>query len=307
MIEKKKMLMFISQLEMLEVSVIIPTLSWVAEQAGMVFEAYLGSERDGVLFAKTGSTVLGGNHFQQFNYLNAYYDICYCVYGPISLFDSSIQAFSKNVIVRTESIQDFYCGVQDYFGLEEEKIVLFDMEYTNDGTTSREFFPYFYPEVLFQQAWGYIGRKEDFPPERIVSVVSPLSDTTRVETLSAEIAHRYEKQAKGVAFGDPDAILSMMATLCRDKYVALYGSANSKKVKDIEVSAYTEQYTCVMEDIKQLTEITDNYVLVGRQIGDGDLFEWGKHGICIKIMDPNRPAFPSVSTIPYRWANTERC
>lgn len=52
MIEKKKMLMFISQLEMLEVSVIIPTLSWVAEQAGMVFEAYLGSERDGVLFAK---------------------------------------------------------------------------------------------------------------------------------------------------------------------------------------------------------------------------------------------------------------
>lgn len=52
MIEKKKMLMFISQLEMLEVSVIIPTLSWVAEQAGMVFEAYLGSERDGVLLQK---------------------------------------------------------------------------------------------------------------------------------------------------------------------------------------------------------------------------------------------------------------
>ena len=75
MIEKKKMLMFISQLEMLEVSVIIPTLSWVAEQAGMVFEAYLGSERDGVLFAKTGSTVLGGNHFQQFNYLNAIFAI----------------------------------------------------------------------------------------------------------------------------------------------------------------------------------------------------------------------------------------
>ena len=49
MIEKKKMLMFISQLEMLEVSVIIPTLSWVAEQAGMVFEAYLGSS-----FCKNG-------------------------------------------------------------------------------------------------------------------------------------------------------------------------------------------------------------------------------------------------------------
>ena len=99
----------------------------------------------------------------------------------------------------------------------------------------------------------------------------------------------------------------MMATLCRDKYVALYGAAKPKKLKDIEVSSYTEQYTCAMEDIKQLTKATNNNVLVGRQIGDGDLFEWGKHGICIKIMDPNRPAFPSVSTIPYQWANTERC
>ena len=186
MVEKKKMLMFISQLEMAEVSVIIPTLSWVAEQAGMVFEAYLGSERDGLLFAKTGSTVLGGNHFQQFNYLNAYYDIYYFVYGTISLFDSSIQAFSKNVIVRAESIREFYCGVQDYFGLKEEKIVLFGTEYINDGTTSREFFPYFYPEVLFQQAWGYIGQKDDFPPEKIVSEIAPLSNTTGTKSRRTE-------------------------------------------------------------------------------------------------------------------------
>lgn len=41
MVEKKKMLMFISQLEMAEVSVIIPTLSWVAEQAGG-FRSLLG-------------------------------------------------------------------------------------------------------------------------------------------------------------------------------------------------------------------------------------------------------------------------
>ena len=220
---------------MAEVSVIIPTLSWVAEQAGLVFDAYLGSERDGLLFAKTGSTVLGGNHFQQFNYLNAYYDIYYFIYGTTSLFDSSIRAFSKNVIVRAKSIREFYCGVQDYFGLEEEKVVLFDTEYINDGTTSREFLPYFYPEVLFHQAWGYIGQKENFLPETIISEIPPLSNTIGVETLSAEIAHRYEKQAKGVAFGDPDAILSMLATLCRDKYVALYGAAKPQKLKDIEV------------------------------------------------------------------------
>lgn len=57
------MLMFISKLEHLEVSVIISTLAWVAEDNDMVFEAYLGSERDGTLFAKTGSTVIGGKSF----------------------------------------------------------------------------------------------------------------------------------------------------------------------------------------------------------------------------------------------------
>ena len=45
------------QLEMLEVSRSSLLTTWVAEQTGMVSEAYLGIERTG-FFCKTGSTVL---------------------------------------------------------------------------------------------------------------------------------------------------------------------------------------------------------------------------------------------------------
>lgn len=303
---KKKMLMFISKLEHLEVSVIISTLAWVAEDNDMVFEAYLGSERDGTLFAKTGSTVIGGNHFQQFNFLNAYYDITYVIYGEAGLFDSSIHAFGAKVLARTNSIVELYRSVRKEFGIKEDTIVVFDPAYATKGTTSREFFPYFYPEVLFRKAWGYIGEAEG-SENKTVYYIKALADDARVEEISALIAHRYGEQAKGVAFGDPDAILSMMATLCRDKYVSLYGPVNHKENKDVEVSPYTEEYTSVMDDIVELTEQTGNRVIVGRQTGDGDIFEWGKRGICIRIMDPNRPAFPSVTTIPFQWANTEHC
>lgn len=303
---RKKMLMLISKLEKTEVSVIIPTLSWVAEKQGMVFEAYLESERDGTLFAKTGSTVIGGNHFQQFNYLSAYYEIIYCIYGEEGLLESSIRTFDADVIVRTDSIRELYDGVRKYFGIEEEKVVLFDKAYASKGTTSREFFPYFYPEILFREAWGYLGERQEFEERKVVAFIDELSDEETVEKISARTAHRYEDMAKGVAFGDPDAILSMMATLCRDRYVSLFGQVKGKGSREVEVSAYTEEYTTVMDDIEDLVKKTGNRVIVGRQTGDGDIFEWGKRGICIKIMDPNRPPFPSVMTIPYVWANRER-
>jgi hypothetical protein len=299
---KSKMLMFISKLENTEVSVIIPTLAWIAQDKGFFFEAYLESERDGLLFAKTGSTVIGGNHFQQFNYLNAYYDISYVIYGEAGVFSSSIHTFGAEIIIQTNSIETMYKAVKEYFGVVRDTIVLFDSEFSTLGSRSRELISYYYPIILFEKGWGCIGKPQDFAGQDI-TYIEPLSDLAVVEDVSVKIAHSYEKKAKGVAFGDPDAILSMMATLCRDKYVSLYGPVKPKKQKDIDVSSYTETWTSVMDDIIDLAEKTQNNIIVGRQTGDGDIFELGRHGLCVNIMDPNRPAFPSVSTIPYQWAN----
>ena len=43
----------------------LSTTAWAADQAGVRLECYLESERQGDLFAQTGSTILGGHHHQQ--------------------------------------------------------------------------------------------------------------------------------------------------------------------------------------------------------------------------------------------------
>jgi hypothetical protein len=303
---KKKMLMFISSLELTEVSVIIPTIAWIAEKKGLIYEAYLESERDGTLFAKTGSTVIGGNHFQQFNYLNAYYDISYVIYGKVGLYQSSIKSFAADIIIETDDIDELYEALKNKYQVSEEHTVLFDAAYGKEGTSSHEFIPYFYPEILFREAWGYIGERGNYEDRTDLTYIEAVADDARVEDISSKVANHFADDTKGVAFGDPDIILSVMATLCRDKYVSLYGPVVKKDNKDIVVSAYTEEATNVMDVIEKLTEKSGNKVIVGRQTGDGDIFELGKRGICIKIMDPNRPAFPSVTTIPYQWNNKTR-
>ena len=78
---RKTLWLFVAHRSNPEVPAVAPTLSWIAENAGVEFEMYLEDERDGRLFAKSGSTVLGGRHFQQFNYLHAIFEVKYILLG----------------------------------------------------------------------------------------------------------------------------------------------------------------------------------------------------------------------------------
>lgn len=118
------------------------------------------------------------------------------------------------------------------------------------------------------------------------------------------IAERWKSKAKGIAFGDPAAILSQIPRLCREKRLSLYNNKRRVETKNIVVSSYTEAVTTVADDLIRLCKELGNKVIVGRQTGDGDLFYWAKAGVCIQIMDPNRPAFPIVETIPNVWFKT---
>ncbi len=71
---------------------------------------------------------------------------------------------------------------------------------------------------------------------------------------------------------------------------------------EVVVTAYTEQKSSVADAVIRLANEIGNKVIVGRQTGDGDLFQWSKGGLCIQIMDPNRPPFPIVETLPHTWS-----
>lgn len=106
--KKKKLWMLISDMTNRDVHFVKPSVSWMAKAAGVEFECYLESERNGSLFARTGSTVLGGHHHQQFNYLNAVYEVEYILFGESEVFTSSIEAFGAEILVQTASLIALY-------------------------------------------------------------------------------------------------------------------------------------------------------------------------------------------------------
>jgi hypothetical protein len=121
-------------------------------------------------------------------------------------------------------------------------------------------------------------------------------------SITRRIASRWRDRARGVAFGDPDAIRAQVPWHCRAGRVALYAPRNRIAPGEVRYSAYTEETSPVARDVAELAEATGDRVVVGRQTGDGDILEWSKRGVCIQIVDPNRPVFPVVDQVAHRWA-----
>ena len=265
---------------------ILPTVAWIADKRGVMFECYLECERNGSLFAASGSTVIGGSHHQQFNYLNLVYDVKYIRYGETYVFDSSIERFGLESIASVNTPDDLYRKLLN----ETEYVAANRKIYGRLRCDGKNFEPYIYPEIYFERLLAY--HSDDF--------VDNMTCASYCE-FTSKIAEQYGQYAAGAAFGDPDAVRSMLPLLCREKRIALYGEVNQVPSDKVVYSQYTEMVSSANEKTAILACETGNLTLVGRQTGDGDLFAWSKHGVCIQIMDPNRPAFMSVNKVDHVW------
>ncbi len=314
--QKRKLWLLISKAAYPEVSLITPTLAWIAAHAGVDFECYFEDFRDGRLFARSGSTVLGGRHFEHFNYLNAVADVSYILFGDCVLFRSSVQAFGAPILVDTADLQTLYRTMLEHAGISEEPEILFFSEKLLAGRTekSRCVLPYFFPDIYYHKRLAYPLHSDVQGKKRMAVLCSAESEQPSVPVLDSispqdtygsitlRIAKRNLSFSKGVAFGDPDAIVSQIATLCRENRVAVFGEARHLQSRDIVFNDYTEAVSEINGETAELCRAVDNPVLLGRQTGDGDLFAWGKKGICMQILDPNRPTFPIVKEFRHPWA-----
>lgn len=333
--KQDRLWLLISHLERPDVHLAIPTVAWIARKAGVEFECYLESERSGRLFARTGSTVLGGRHHQQFNYLNAAFDVEVILLGPTSVFRSSIDAFGTPLLTETDSLIDLYEILLAEAGLDDadHRLLFGPVDPVEGKAGPIEIGPYLFPDIFYREALAFpassLDEAADLATERPLEAVHQLflSLTQKKEVLSAfpqadqidavreedtigtvtlRIAERWKHRAEGVAFGDPPAILSQLSSLCRESRIAVYAPKEKLNPSDVVYSAYTEETSAISDDVVRLAEEVGNRVLVGRQTGDGDLFAWSKSGVCLQIMDPNRPPFPVVKTVAHRWAEPER-
>lgn len=332
---KPELWLLIGSLDREDICYAVATTAWVARMKGVLFECYLECWRDGRLFAKTGSTIIGGHHHQQFNYLNARANVKILELGNAHVFESSVEAFGNEVIVKADDLPDYYerlfsyADIQPKCALFAPSTVTVNTEKSGDESTYQfcemggsipdakvlDVAPYIHSEIYFSQAAAYpekylesgklipgiekhalwLNHSADC---KVIDEVQPGDD---YGTLTMRLAKRWEKKAKGVAFGDPDAIRSQISSLCMDERVSVYAPVVPKALKDVVLSSYAESTSAIAYETAELALRIGNPVLVGRQTGDGDLFAWGSKGVSIQIMDPNRPAFPVVERFSHPW------
>lgn len=333
---RPRLWLFLSELDRPGVELAMASVAWMADAAGAAFECYLEAGRDGRLFAKTGSTVPGGAHHQQFNYLHAGYDVEYIVFGAPSVFRSSMAFFGRPTRVETGSFVTLYQSLIEHVVNRESApeevpdiVVAPAAPVRTPQGGELDLGPYLYPEIYFRRALAFpADAAAEFaasPLRRAEQTVQTLFTDPETEaslrqcglrvaaldrllpedeygTVSMRIARRWAARAKGVAFGDPAIIRAMLPTWCRERRVAVYAPKKPVARQDVVHSSYAESASAVSAGVIELSRTTGNPVLTGRQTCDGDLFAWGRAGISIQIADPNRPAFPVVAARVQPWA-----
>ncbi|WP_217989559.1 hypothetical protein [Sphingomonas lenta] len=304
---------------------VAPTLAWAAKDAGAAFETYWECERDGELFAEAGSTILGGQHHQQFNLLCAVFDVAVLRLGPTGVFDSSVATFGLPILAEAADPAGLYARLADQGLLPASApIVVGPSRPVRMGSVRFDVGPYLFPEIIHRRAVGFgAGTVADGIGDATRATAFYLDDADQrtlrgsglaVETgdsvgeddgpgtVTLRIAERWRGQARAVVFGDPTAVFSQVAAHCRHDRVAVFGPCETRAPRDVRVSTYTESVSPVAGLAADLAVALGDRTIHGRQTGDGDIFEWSKRGVGIQIVDPNRPPFPILAERPQAWA-----
>lgn len=324
---KPRLWLLLSTLQNPEVSYVTPTLAWLAQDARAQFEIYLECERTGRLFAETGSTILGGHHHQQFNYLCASFEVSVIRLGRTTVFDSSLCAFGVPVIAAADTAPALYASLLKLSaGASPSALFYGPGDKVTIGSRQLALAPYLFPEVLHRRALGATAAQSPalarrFPRLPVFAAFLDKRDLARVRrahpdvivvdrarpkdhwgTITLRIARRWRRRSRGVVFGDPPAILSQLGAHCRHARLALYQPAPTSTPARVAVSHYAETISPLAAAAARLAVSLGTRTITGRQTGDGDIYEWSKQGVSIQIIDPNRPAFPVVETIAHPWA-----
>lgn len=328
---KPRLWLLLSTLRHPEVSYVTPTLAWMARDAGAQLEIYLESERNGRLFAETGSTILGGHHHQQFNYLCSAFRVSVVRLGPTSVFDSSLAAFDVPVIADAETPAGIYSTLLAREDVRKPAAVFLGPGAAVVASRDRlALAPYLFPEVLHRRALGAAGSSAGALAKRFPGLEAfgaflsttelarsrrtypALTMVDRVQpgdhwgSITLRIAKRWRRRSRGVVFGDPPAVLSQLGAHCRHARLALYQPAKPPPQANVVVSHYTETVSPLAAATATLARGLKQRTITGRQTGDGDIFTWSTQGVGIQIIDPNRPAFPVVGEVIHPWSRPPR-
>jgi hypothetical protein len=319
---KKKLLLYLSKLNMPDNPLTAATLAWAAEESGYIFDNYYDSYHQGIHFPGgdvrnldtgqlTGGTVCGDGHFGEFCFLLQNFDVSIVSTGG-SIFLQSAINLGVPVVSCSDNIAIFYKEVFAALDISRARdIVMVGSGYGKhlSGITS-----YFYPEIYYRRAIGLAETisNEDLADitgdpgnifcvfveeERVrelmdrgynVEVVDRLKRDDDYFSITKRIAMRWKDRLRGWVLGDPVLVTHWLPTACEEDRLALYGIPQEKVVS-------------------RLSELISSKrdVVYGRQYSDRDFFALSALNQCLQVIDPCRPPFQSVRHAEYSWDHGE--
>ncbi len=101
---------------------------------------------------------IGGFQHQQFNYLNAIFNVQYIILGEAPLFKSSIALFGHSVLVESNDTVAIYRAALKQANIRKVSEAVFGFAGTKKvKDKTLELGPYLYPENLLPQSPGFPG------------------------------------------------------------------------------------------------------------------------------------------------------
>lgn len=308
--DKPVVWLLLARLDDPQVPLVLPTMAWMAADAGALCECYLESERSGELFAPSGSLVCSGQHHHAWNWLHARARVRYVVLGRPQLFTSSL---AMGEMLAEGEAPAIYARLQAEPGVRPPSgAALLPCAPIPTAEGAFDVATYLHPDICLGRrlavaepaAAGTIAERVAFfvpaPAGWSQGDIALASDTPA--TITARIAKRWRSQAGGVAFGDPLAIRAQLAWHCRTRRVSLWGAKRQLPASAVRVAAYVEERSSACATAGELAATCDPPLITGRQTGDGDILAWSARGIGMEITDPCRPPLPVVEAMPQTWA-----
>ena len=280
-------------------SLVAASVAWMGASEGTLVDSYFESYRDGELFAATGSSVISGRHFQDFNYLCAVADVKIVRYGATALFDSSIRNFRLEILADAPTAAELYAQL-----LKRRPALAAQVGGAYSATgVAPQLRAYLYPEVAYRRLL-HIPEGET-PPSGLAAFAydGPKTDDPAVFTVF--VANRWKASAKSVFFGDPATLACRVPAEVRRRSVPVFADCAWQGSDKNLYSGYAESESPLIPFAAELACELGDKVICGRQTADGDLFRLSRYGCSLQIVDPYRPAFPCIDRFVQPWAEPQ--
>jgi hypothetical protein len=297
------------------------TLAWLSESRGYLFDTYYDSYHQGGHFPGgdsraldigrlSGGTVSGERHFQELYFLLLHFNVTVISFGR-TMFRPCLKNLNIPVLDFPGRIADFYKNIFRLCDTPLSPSVVMIGSHFDPSLSGVE--SYFYPEVFYRRAVGVTdgiseqdladlggGRTifcigvDDAVCSRLakngyaIEVVDRVATNDDYASVTARLARRWENQAKGWILGDPMLVAHWIPMACEENRLSVYAVPQGKIIADLGglISSKSK-------------------VVYGRQSSDRDFFDISRLNQCFQVIDPGRPAFPSVRHADYGWPADE--